>query len=145
MGGGDSAGGSDGLAKLIDKCGEQIQADFQSEYGLNLVAILRPGGGYSPRMVLSLIRQLPPESRTVAFLRGGAQFQGWGVDRYLYASMVDAIRENTHAFVSANSPKRKPKAPEPVKRPSKDGGTQKDSNSNPFRQRLAAAKKAKGG
>ena len=139
MDGGDSAGGSHGLAKLIDKCGEQILADFQSHYGLNLVNELRPGG-MSPRQVLALIRQLPPESRTFAALRGGEQFVGWGVDRYLMASVIDAIQQNTYAFIAANS-KRKPKAPEPVKRPSKNG-PQKDGANNLFRQQLAAAKKA---
>jgi hypothetical protein len=98
----------------------------------------------SPRQVLALLRQLPPESRTVAALRGGEQFQGWGVDRYLMASIVDAIQQNTYAFISANS-KRKPKAPEPVKRPSKDSGPQRDNKTNMFRQQLAAAKKAQGG
>lgn len=142
MDGGDPAGGSQGLAKLIDKCGEQILADFQSHYGLNLIQALRPGGGHSPRTILALIRQLPPESRTVAALRGGEQFQGWGVDRYMFASILDAIRENTHAFVSANS-KRKPKAPEPIKRPNKNGGPERDNKSNPFRQQLAAARKVK--
>lgn len=143
MDGGDSAGGSHGLAQLIDKCGECILADFQSHYGLNLVVELRPGG-MSPRQVLALIRQLPPESRTVAALRGGEQFQGWGVDRYLMASIVDAIQQNTYAFISANS-KRKPKAPEPVQRPSKNSGSQRDNKTNMFRQQLAAAKKAQGG
>lgn len=141
MDGGYAAGGSAGLAKLIDTYGEQILADFQSEYGLNLVQVLQPGG-MSPRQVLALIRQLPPESRTVAALRGGDQFRGWGVDRYLLASVIDAINQNTFAFVSANS-KRKPKAPEPVSRPTKDGGPRKDDASNPFRQRLNAARQAK--
>lgn len=143
MDGGDSAGGSHGLARLIDRCGEQILADFQSEYGLNLIEVLRPGG-MPPRQVLALIRQLPPESRTVAALRGGDQFQGWGVDRYLLASVVDAINANTYAFISANS-KRKPKSPEPVQRPTKEGGRPKDGTANPFRQQLAAAKKVQGG
>lgn len=140
MGGGDSAGGSNGLAKLIDQYGEQLNADFQSFYFLDFVKVMTPGSGYSPRRVLSMIRQLPPESRTVAALRGGDQFYGWGVDRYLLAAQVDAIRENTHAFISANSPKKRPKPPEPVARPSKDSGPPKDSSSNPFRQQLAARK-----
>lgn len=143
MDGGDPAGGSAGLAELIDKYGEQILADFQSEYGLNLVEVLRPGG-MSPRQVLALIRQLPPESRTVAALRGGDQFQGWGVDRYLLANVIDAINQNTYAFIAANS-KRKPKAPKPVPRPSAKTQRGRDDQSNPFRQRLAAVKRAQGG
>jgi len=69
---------------------------------------------------------------------------GWGVDRYLLASAVDAINHNTYAFVAANS-KRKPKSPEPVQRPSKTPRRGKDNQTNPFRQQLAAAKKAQGG
>jgi len=34
----------------------------------------------------------------------------------MIADLIDAMRENTHAFVSANS-KGKPKAPEPYERP----------------------------
>ena len=144
MDGGDPAGGSQGLAELIDKFGEQLLADFQQYYGLNLIQALKPGGGHSPRSLIVLIRQLPPESRTVAAMRGGEQFLGWGTDRYLLASAVDAINYNTYAFVAANS-KRKPKAPEPVERPSKAHKRGKDNATNPFRQQLAAAKKAQGG
>lgn len=144
MDGGDSAGGSSGLAELIDKFGEQILADLQSEYGVNLAQALRPGGGYSPRTILVLIRQLPPESRTVAAMRGGEQFHGWGADRYLLANVVDAINYNTYALVSANA-KRKPKAPVPTERPSKTPKRGRDNSTNPFRQQLAAAKKAQGG
>lgn len=141
MGGGYSAGGSQRLAGLIDQFGEFILADFHSYYGLSLPEVMG-SGGYSPRAILALIKQLPPEARTVAALRGGEQFQGWGVDRYLLASLIDAVQQNTYAFISANS-KRKPKAPEPVSRPTKDGGPRQDNANNPFRQRLAAAKQAK--
>lgn len=116
MVGGDSAGGSAELARLIDKCGECILADFQHYYGLDLRDVLRPGAGLSSRRALALVRQLPPESATVAALRGGAEFRGWGPDRYLMARLIDAVKENTHAFISANS-KKKPKAPKPVERP----------------------------
>ena len=77
-------------------------------------------------------------------MRGGEQFNGWGADRYLLASVVDAINYNTYAFVSANA-KRKPKAPEPIQRPSSKPQRGRDNSTNPFRQKLAAAKKAQGG
>ena len=102
---------------------------------MDLVGILRPDSGYAPRRVLTLIKQRPLESRTVSALRGGEQFNGWGVDRYLMASVVDAINQNTYAFVSANS-KKKPKAPEPVKRP--EQGKQKTNKPNPFSVMVAA-------
>lgn len=117
MDGGDPDGGSAALVRLIDQYGEHILADFQSEYGLNLVKVIRPDSGYSPKQVLSLIQSLPPESRTVAAIRGGPEFLGWGADRYLMAALIDAVNQNTFAFVSANS-KKKPKPPQPVPRPS---------------------------
>lgn len=94
-----------------------------------------------------LIRQLPPDSRTIASLQGGEQFLGWDADRYLLAALVDAVRENTYAFVSANS-KKKPKQPEPVTRPNKAGRSHQKKN-NQFAAmaaaHIAASRKAKGG
>lgn len=116
MDGGDAAGGSAELARLIDRCGECIAADFQHYYGLDLRDVLRPGSGLSPRRALALIRRLPLESATTAALRGGDEFRGWGMDRYLLATLIDAVRENTHAFIAANS-KKKPRPPKPVDRP----------------------------
>lgn len=146
MDGGDSAGGSAGLAELIDEHGEELFADLIEYNGINLVQALKPGSGFSPRQLLILVRQLPPESRTVAAIRGGAQFRGWDSDRYLRAAMVDAIRENTYAFIAANS-KRKPKPPEPIERPDKT--SKRRQNKNAFAvmaaNRISAAKKAKGG
>jgi hypothetical protein len=91
--------------------------------------VLRPGSGLTPRLALAYIRQLPTESATVAELRGGDDFVGWGQDRYLMARLIDAVKENTHVFVSANA-KRKQRPPEPVERP--DFKTQKQTAPNPF-------------
>lgn len=118
MGGAHAAGGSHSLAVLIEQHGECIYADLLQYYGVNLVSALRADSGFSPRQVLALIRQLPIESRTVAGMRGGEQYRGWGPDRYLAALLVDAVTQHTYAFVAANS-KRRPKAPEPVPRPEK--------------------------
>jgi hypothetical protein len=138
--GGYLAGGSLALARLIDQAGGAILADFQQEYGLNFVDIMRTGSGYDPVSILVLIRQLPLGSRTVAILRGGEQFLGWDVDRYLLAQLIDGVNRTAYTVAAANS-KRKPKAPKPTPRPSK---TAKVDN-NPFRQKLAQAKKAKVG
>jgi hypothetical protein len=122
--GGHSAGGSAGLAELIDKHGEELYFDLHHYAGLNLVQALRYGSGYSPRQILTLVRQLPLESATVAAIRGGHQFRGWGVDRYMMANVVDAVNENTYATIAVSgATKRKPKQPEPVWRPKglKDG------------------------
>lgn len=137
MGGEHSAGGSSGLAELIDKYGEQIFADLH-EYagGLNLVQALRDGSGYSPRQLLTLIQHLPMESRTIAAIRGGDEYRGWGVDRYLSTNILDSINDLTYAFVSANS-KRKPKPPRRSWRPD----SKPKKTSNPFAAHIAAARR----
>lgn len=144
MVGGDAVGGSAALARLIDQAGEAILADFQRYYGIDLRDVLRPEGTLSPRRALALIRWLPPESATYAVLRGGPEFYGWGPDRYMSAALIDAVKENTYAFVSANS-KRKPKPPEPVERP--DMKVRRKRGANSFRAmaaaRIAAAKNRK--
>lgn len=121
-------------------------SDFHAYYHLDLVDSLRPESGFSPRRALALIRQLPPQSATVAAIRGGSQFRGWGLDQYFYAALIDAVRENTYAVVAANS-KKKPKLPEPVPRP--DDQKQSQPKNNQFAAmagaRIAATRHAKGG
>lgn len=142
---GHAAGGSIQLAELIDLHGEHIYRDLH-EYagGLNLVDALRDGSGYSPRQILLLIKGLPLESATVAAMRGSNEFRGWGVDRYFRVALIDAIRENTFAFISANS-KRRPTPPEPMYRPKEKVTKRNTGQPNPFAQRLAAARKARAG
>lgn len=142
---GHAAGGSIQLAELIDKYGEHIYRDLH-EYagGLNLVEALREGSGYSPRQIILLIRGLPLESATMAATRGSHEFRGWSVDRYLLVRLIDEVQQLTYAFISANS-KKKVDPPEAMYRPQdKPKLVKKERDtSNPFFQRLAAAKKAK--
>lgn len=141
MDGGESDGGSLALARLIDQAGEAILADFQAEYNLNLIEVIRTGS-HDPMTLVALVRQLPLGSRTVAALRGGSQFIGWDVDRYFLAQLIDSVNRVAYTVAAANS-KRKPKTPKPTPRPTRaQKGT---GESNPFRQQLAKAKKAKGG
>lgn len=91
---------------------------------------------YSPAQLIALVRNLPIESRTVAALRGGEQFVGWGVDRYMMAQLIDSVNSTAYAVVASNS-KRKPKAPKPVRRPKRE--TQTGAN-NPFRKALQMKK-----
>lgn len=105
---------------------------------------MKPSSGFSPRKVLALVRQLPPESATIASLRGGDHFRGWGLDQYFYAALIDAVRENTYAVIAANS-KKKPKPPEPVQRPEqRKPKAQTNSFAAMAGARIAAAKKARG-
>lgn len=85
----------------------------------------------SPREALAIIRNLPLDSATVASIRGGPQFRGWDNSVYMLANVVDAIKENTYAFVAANS-KRKPQKPKPVERPAA-----KKKRTNPLANRFA--------
>ena len=89
--------------------------------------MIRDGSGYSPREVLVMAMNLPVESVTMAHLRGGPEFIGWGPDRYMLANVIDAVMANTHAFVSAHS-KRRLKAPKPVWRPKDKQDTPKTNN-----------------
>lgn len=102
--------------------------------------MLREGSGYDPSHIIVLVRQLPLGSRTVAVFRGGDQFIGWDIDRYFLAQLIDAMNRTAYTVAASNS-KRKPKAPKPTPRPSRQQKVQND----PIRQRLAMAKKAKGG
>lgn len=126
MDGGDPAGGSAELARLIDKCGESLLADFLYYYRLDIRDVLIPGSGLTPRMCIALVRNLPAESATVAAYRGGDEFRGWGQDRYMIAELIDAVRELTYVQVSSKS-KRKPPRPTPFSRPKAKKSPNKDN------------------
>lgn len=76
-----------------------------------------PGPVLTPRRVLTLIRQLPHDSATVAALRGGAEFRGWTGDRYLLALIADLLQNLVYVQVAKTNPKRKPPKPQPLPRP----------------------------
>jgi hypothetical protein len=53
-------------------------------------------------------------------LRGGIEHDGWGVEAYLLAALVDAVQHNTHALIQVNSRRRIPppaRIPLPGQRP----------------------------
>lgn len=111
------------------------------------MAALSPDSGYSPRQILILVRNLPIESATMAALRGGSEYLGWGFDRYLTARLIDAVQENTYVQVAANSGKRKPKPPVPTYRPDDKAKAKEKKKTNMFSvmagQRLAVARRAR--
>jgi len=120
LGRGKPAGGSLRLAELIDQYGEHLVPDLKRYFGIDLGDVLVERSGLTPRKVLLYIRALPAESATVAAMRGGPQFYGWGMQMYMMANLYDAIKENTYVTMAAAGPKRKPKPPEPFQRPGKE-------------------------
>lgn len=114
-------------------------ADFQREYGLNLGQILEDGSGYGPRMILAMVNRLPLESPTIAEIRGGLQFVGWGVAEYQLASLIDAVRWDTYA--SARAAGARMSKPEPVERPTAKPKTNRFAQI--ARQKIAAVREAR--
>jgi hypothetical protein len=53
--------------------------------------LFRPGGLLSPRKVLWLAGQLPPESALHASLRGGSEFRAWTPTAHLLAGVVNLL------------------------------------------------------
>lgn len=136
------AGGSAELAGLIDRYGEELLADFQHHYHLDLAAVLRPGSGLTPRRALVLIAHLPHDAAFVAAWRGGPHYRGWDEDRYLAVAQVNAIRELSYLYLSAHA-KRRPAPPEPI--PTPDSETRRHSKPNEFAELMRRAKAASSG
>lgn len=116
MVGGIPGGGSLTLSRYLDEHGAAVYADLLRFYGVDIVGLVSDPPTVSPAQVLALISGLPAESKTVSLLRGVENAAGWDTNSYLLASVVDAVRENTHAVVQVNS-KKKLKPPEPLKIP----------------------------
>lgn len=138
MAGVDSAGGSAGLARLIDEAGEELLYDFRHYLGIDFLDIFRDGSGLSPRLALAYIRQLPPESATQAAISGGPEYRGWGISTHLQVDQIDLLQALLYVYMSANSDKSsKPKKPDPTWRPGQKKRKQQDPNS--FRSQAVRA------
>lgn len=149
MVGGESAGGSQELARLIDGYGEYLVPELQHYFGLDLRDVLTYD--ISPRFVLIHINWLPLESAFSAEVRGGQKFRGWSEDRYMRAGLINATRAQSHLFVLANidaKKTKKPPAPEPY--PIPDGVQKVDQTKKPgsfaamAAAQMAAAKRKEG-
>lgn len=99
----------------------------------------------SPKMALALIRHLPAESCTVAAIRGGAEYLGWGTDRYMMADMIDILNDINYAIIKVQLGKSY-KNPPPT-RMERPGEKQIKNKANMFAQiaatKLAQVRKAK--
>lgn len=61
------------------------------------------------------------ESATVASLRGGKNFRGWDLDRYMTARLIDSVQALKYITMLAHADpkKRKPPVPEQFPTPEK--------------------------
>lgn len=97
------------------------------------------------------IHNLPMGSATVAEIRGGEQFRGWDLDRYMTARLIDSVQALRYITLLAHSdPKRrKPPAPEPFPTPDKIHKKTKDAQPGSFafiaKKLIAKGKKRKEG
>jgi hypothetical protein len=97
-----------GLGWLLLTHGDELEADFQLVYGLELL-------GCTVRRAAVLTSQLPAESRIARALNEHLE---WSTTDHLLATVIDAIQINTWVLASAHSdPKKSPKKPEPLERP----------------------------
>lgn len=112
MAGGHSGGGSRVLGELIEEHGSEVVADLQRYFQVDLGRTIT-GEGYSPRRVLVFVRNMPVGSKTYAALSDDQRSEGWDVQGYLTASLVDAVRENTYVTAQVQT-KKKLTRPEPM-------------------------------
>jgi len=101
---------------MLKDHGETIYPDLLRFFGVDIHDLFREEKHLTPKQVLLLIRSLPPESATSASIRKLPEAAGWGMDTYLLASLIDAVRENSHINAQAHS-KKKLKRPERIKVP----------------------------
>lgn len=80
---------------------------------MNLSGVVAEEPTLTPAEVLALVENLPPESATVAGLRGVDESIGWTNSTYLLASILDAVREGTFANMQVRT-KKKLKQPERI-------------------------------
>lgn len=99
-------GGSVQLGKLIDEHGQAVLYDLRAHCGIDLRDLWRDGSDLTPRYVLWLVGQLPPESALWASQRGGSQWRPWPIGNQLLAAQVNHL-------AAANS-QRAGKKPKPV-------------------------------
>lgn len=123
MDGGDSAGGSRQLARLIDEYGDVIAADLMEHYQVDLRDIFRPEARLTPRFLFVLLKGLPMGSRFNSEKRGGQQFAGWDESRYIQVALVNAVRALQYTYVQAHS-KKKIQPPDPFPVPDRKQNTQ---------------------
>jgi hypothetical protein len=126
--GSDDPGKIEKAVRLTEGFAEEIEADLQRYYGIDIVDLARDGSVLTWRKLLVLVDQLPPESAVktairnsvpedaLAELAGDASRAPWSATESLLASLIDEVRMLAWMYASSHSDKAVPK-PDPVKRP----------------------------
>ncbi|HEX6969047.1 MAG TPA: hypothetical protein VF174_09595 [Micromonosporaceae bacterium] len=86
----EPAGGSVQLGELIEEHGQALLYDLAA-LGVDLRDLWRPGSTVTPRYVLWLVGQLPPDSALGAAHQGGPEFRSWTPQNYLLAAAVNLL------------------------------------------------------
>lgn len=73
---------------------------------MDLTDLFREEADLTPAKAMALIENLPMESKTAALLSGEDKSQGWSIDAYLTATLIDAVRENTFVNTQVRTKKR---------------------------------------
>lgn len=97
------------------------------------------GDGPAPSLVLLMVQRLPDDCMTAALASGGREHFGWGTDRHLTATLVDAVHQVIR--VAGNWKKKAPDIP-PVPRPKAKKQLPPRSNAKPGESPLAAIHRA---
>lgn len=124
----------------MDKAGTALVADLRREYGFDLRELLSEDPP-SPRYVLGLIEELPPNYKTSAILRDEIEGYGWDTTAYLLAAIANSVREGTFVNMQVRT-KKKLQPIDPIKVPGLEKKKKEKQPANNF-VRMAQAQLAK--
>jgi hypothetical protein len=99
------------LAAIYTKHADELRADFQQYYGLNIDCM---GYKYSLTHAAVLVEQLPSNSRVYCAIDPGA---AWGWQEHLQALQLNAL--NWLVWSKTKDAEKKRNKPKPVQAPSK--------------------------
>lgn len=106
MDGGLGTGGSLVLADLIERHGAIIYADLLRYYQVDISTLVSDSPEISPKQAIALLENLPPESKSLAYISEVPSSYGWDTRAYLLAGLIDTIRENTHTNIQVRTKKK---------------------------------------
>lgn len=137
------------VAQVVERFADELEADLQRYYQVDLLDLYRPKSGLSYRKMSVFISFLPPESATATAIRNAAVDSGesqdgpspdpskesWSQGTMLIASLIDEVRWLRHEFRGANSNTPGP-PPSQVERPGVGGKKRRKKMSMQDRMKL---------